>query len=799
MSLWLGSWGCQAPFRPGQKLIRSIWTDGKQFEIVLAPQAQQLSDVEYPLTLTVGTMHVDASLPKQGDRGSHSLTVQSEHFETLLKIPHQASEAGIVLRDKRGTVLDRVALVYFPPEAILLRDQKSVRLGQKKAWEEQQKYVPFRRTKTTISRLRAVYSDAAFSNLAKVSGQQGLSVQEVKVLVDLHRDALPHFINSKQFDLHYAWVRELIEKKRRLNRCDPEENKEFNQGWVEFSNQNYIKTDTRRYYLATLIRYPGMNVYSLELSPGDYIKYHQLVETYRVLQNSFHAPIQVRPVTAEQKKELFHTNADKIPLMATDAPYKGQNVQLLSPGVAFGVLTALSKTEVASHPLGLRVIALLKDVPNDINFAGGIISTHFQSALSHINVLSRNRGTPHLVLKNALTQEKTKKLIGKLVRLEVTDKSYTLREASQHEAQAFWDKRSSQYKPWSPTRNITHKKLVDLSQSSYQDSHIIGAKAANLAELMKVHIDQSWHGFCRAFSKEGTVRTPDKPFGIPFYWYAEHIQRAGYTEKIKQWHKEDVFLKDSAYRAKKLEALRKAILETQVNPELMKLLQIELPKRYGDRKVRFRSSTNVEDLPNFNGAGLYTSKSGRLGDPKKNVEHALRTVWASLWVERAWNERQFYKIDHTQAAMGILVHPSFPDESANGVAISTNIFDSSNSSDTYIVVQKGEVSIVNPTGNTTPDQFLIRWYENPELLFTSYSNINHGQPVLSKQESVRLGCYMQAIHSHFQPHFSQPKKPFAMDVEFKIDGPQRQLYIKQARPYVFGEHQKPEIECKERP
>jgi hypothetical protein len=57
---------------------------------------------------------------------------------------------------------------------------------------------------------------------------------------------------------------------------------------------------------------------------------------------------------------------------------------------------------------------------------------------------------------------------------------------------------------------------------------------------------------------------------------------------------------------------------------------------------------------------------------------------------------------------------------------------------------------------------------------------------------------MQAIHSHFKSIFGEQGKPFAMDVEFKIDGNPRKLYIKQARPYIFGESGLGNAACKEK-
>ena len=76
--------------------------------------------------------------------------------------------------------------------------------------------------------------------------------------------------------------------------------------------------------------------------------------------------------------------------------------------------------------------------------------------------------------------------------------------------------------------------------------------------------------------------------------------------------------------------------------------------------MRYRSSTNNEDLPGFNGAGLYDSKTQ---DPEETeedgIDKSLKGVFASLWTFRAFTEREFHRIDHSVAAMGVLVHPNY--------------------------------------------------------------------------------------------------------------------------------------------
>ena len=63
-----------------------------------------------------------------------------------------------------------------------------------------------------------------------------------------------------------------------------------------------------------------------------------------------------------------------------------------------------------------------------------------------------------------------------------------------------------------------------------------------------------------------------------------------------------------------------------------------------DRGLAVRSSTNAEDLSGFSGAGIYASFLNVRG--AEALSHAIRDVWASVWNQRAYEERSFYGSDH---------------------------------------------------------------------------------------------------------------------------------------------------------
>ena len=69
---------------------------------------------------------------------------------------------------------------------------------------------------------------------------------------------------------------------------------------------------------------------------------------------------------------------------------------------------------------------------------------------------------------------------------------------------------------------------------------------------------------------------------------------------------------------------------------------------------------------------------------------------------------------------------------------------------------------------------------------------------MSLDEVRNASCYLNAIHQHFRRLLDpdQENAWFAVDIELKLLGPERQLLIKQARPYSFGQVEIP-ADCRE--
>ena len=68
-----------------------------------------------------------------------------------------------------------------------------------------------------------------------------------------------------------------------------------------------------------------------------------------------------------------------------------------------------------------------------------------------------------------------------------------------------------------------------------------------------------------------------------------------------------------------------------------------------------------------------------------------------------------------------------------------------------------------------------------ELL--SGSDLSSGERLLTDDEALALSATLEQLHEHFTPTFDDTSGANALDVEFLIAGPQRDLIIVQARPF----------------
>ncbi len=585
-------------------------------------------------------------------------------------------------------------------------------------------------------------------------------VASVKIIYNTD-DELMYYMNTKRYEYHFTFAQAQLG---------------FNQGNNVFNHTQYRENDDRYLYPANLNYYKSLDKYVLYLVSANEMSCENIKLLFdKILETSY----------LEDKLFLFANRPEfnfcDVPKITPEELYEGQNYQALNLAENYGYLNKVELADLNDTYLGRHDIILLNGIPNDVAVVAGIITTEFQTPLSHINVLSHNRNTPNMALRDGWENKLLDSLLGQLVYFRVQSDSFELRAATLEEATAFWANNEPQEIIELP-KNTTVQGLVDLQLADYTYLDIIGGKAANFAEILNVSFDGN------------PIPTPESSFAIPFYYYDQHLKDAGLDIYIEQMLREEDFINNPAIRKARLENLQNRIKDHPLNPDLINLVKNKIKNFEEFSSFRFRSSTNAEDLESFSGAGLYSSYSAKKNDVNKTIEKAIKKVWASLWNWRAFEERSYYKIVHTSCAMGILVHRSFPDEDANGVLITKNLY---NSNPGFIInVQYKEYSIVFPEPGILHDQImLLTWSIVPGQDFMAeyltFSNIPelNGETVMTNDELMELGAYCTAIKKHFYqnvPHQCNcPEQDFGLDIEFKVDSQvsDRKIYIKQARFY----------------
>jgi hypothetical protein len=512
----------------------------------------------------------------------------------------------------------------------------------------------------------------------------------------------------------------------------------------------------------------------MEFWPSDQVGYRFVQMAYDLISRSlpwinnrlaYHAASEPQRLLQRQEAaEYTAAGGLKLHTVSTEQLFGQVRYKLLNPGVSYGRLILQDGSQHASA----RDIVIFRTLPNDISHLAGIITEVPQTPLSHVNLKAKQNNTPNIYLKAAAAERSVQELLGKWVRFEARGDGYSLTEVTQAEAEAYLDSirpRTAQI----PVRDLTQTTIRQLSQLGFSNARAYGAKTANLAELRKI-----------SFSASTTIPNGS---GIPFYFYDQFMRHNGFYGTVSAMMQDPNFLESAEGKDQMLETLRFQIrhgampttLATQITN-----LQNSFP---AGTKLRCRSSTNNEDLVGYSGAGLYDSYTHH--PEEGNLAKSIRQVWAGLWTLRAFEEREFYRVDHLTTAMGVLVHPNYDDERINGVGVTKNLVDP-NWSGYYVNAQLGENLVTNPSPGDTPEEFLIAQLLGPTtwtIQYTSFSNlVPEGTQLLTRTQAENLANQMTRIHNHFSPLYGYPAG-FAMELEWKISAT-GSLVIKQARPWV---------------
>ncbi|MBI4818555.1 MAG: hypothetical protein HY791_19970 [Deltaproteobacteria bacterium] len=495
-----------------------------------------------------------------------------------------------------------------------------------------------------------------------------------------------------------------------------------------------------------------------------------------------------------------------------------------SRGESYGTLRVVPR----GQPLvdyGPRDIVVVESAPNDISIVAGLLSALPQNALGHVNLRLREKGTPNARVASVYEAEWITTLTDHLVHLVVTSDDFVLEPATLEDARRFWDTHRPSVPP--PVADLTVTALADFRSLGHVDKTAYGVKSANLAELRKI------------------LAPPqvNDGFAIPFSVYRDFAESATVGPELESMLADPRLSTDAAWKRAALDALRKRLRRAPFPNELLISVDTRAMATFGPNvritKLRFRSSTNVEDLDVFTGAGLYDSRSGCLADDfdadavgpslclteesrldmelqlatrraeytahperswlpaiiadlesdlteEKPVADAIRKVFASLYSDRAFDEREYYGIDHRRAFMGIAVNPAFQVERASAVVV-TELSPDSGLPLYRVNSQAGDVSVVRPEDPSAVSElytFRRNGGEARDFQFQTYSSLLEPMtPIWPEAARLEMARLLFQIQDHFGQNVYTALDPLRLDLELKYTA-SGDIVFKQARPYV---------------
>ncbi|QOG01827.1 PEP/pyruvate-binding domain-containing protein [Flavobacterium sp. MDT1-60] len=578
------------------------------------------------------------------------------------------------------------------------------------------------------------------------------NIESVKIVYDLKSKKMYYF-NSTLISHHYDFATNYLSYAKEVD---------------IFNKENYSDTEKNRtYLLGNLNHIKGTEKWIFELAASDRMPIPLIENFYNlILKSSFIGASLKFYLNNPEKMEWFQQNKFKIPCVKSDYIFNDIIYQEVVSGSTVGILKQYKIEDLEKVQPSPGEIIILDGTPDILPDVRGIIVNELQTPLSHLVLLGKNRKIPIMAYTTVFKDNNITRLISKKVELKIEIDTFYIKETNKKITQ----KTVSKKKQLVVDNSITD--LVDLNTIPKKGVNFIGSKAQNMAYLI-------------AIAKEISFKTPEDAHAIPFYYYTQHIQKKSISllinELLVNQHKDS-----TVWISHQLKKIRDAIKKEPINPELITKLN-QTFKNAAFKNFRFRSSTNAEDLDDFNGAGLYDSKTGILSDSIKTFEKAIKQVWASVWNEGSYIERELFGIDQQSIAMGVLVHRSFPDEIANGVIITQNIF-RKNFPGITVNIQKGENSVVKPEKGEICEQFTAYYLpsqskdEEFNVDYTSNSNLNNNEPLLSRKEMIRLNSVSQKIETQMNRYWRKNRLN-PVDIEFKIVGENRDLYIKQVRPF----------------
>lgn len=525
--------------------------------------------------------------------------------------------------------------------------------------------------------------------------------------------------------------------------------------------------EDRRFIVGTIAWQKTVDKWTWELWEGDLATAGHIKTANEIINKTFFQPVNYKPNSTRQDGVSANLGINRV---TQDEINKNQEYLALNVGKTVGRIHIIEKLDDTVE-IGVNEILVLKELPESIPPVRGIIVAKPSSPLSHINILAKGWDIPNVYIKDA--DKLYKEYHGRWVSLDASLTNYSVKPASQEELTGReWDTPLDRDAP----SNLEVIKVAGLKEMRAKDSIIYGAKAANLGEMLN--------------KKVPNISVPDG-FSVPFYWYNKFMEDNGFDKLLEEYIWDDNFVHNPRYRREKLEGFRKMIQNGKFDESLKTEIIEKWRTQLGGKAVFVRSSSNAEDLPNFSGAGLYSSV-GNVIEEEKLIE-AVKTVWASLWNFNAYDERVRNFVDQESVFMSVLIQVGI-DMDRGGVMITKDPFDKQSKNAIYISATCGHNSTIVRNKNI-PEQILFNSRskravvltlsdQTEALRFDEKGDLKEVPDNCANPKTKRVLSDLQVrnlatVATTIKQIFGNKKE---QDIEWGIlNG---KIYIVQARPYI---------------
>ncbi|HEY5673535.1 MAG TPA: PEP/pyruvate-binding domain-containing protein, partial [Malonomonas sp.] len=365
-------------------------------------------------------------------------------------------------------------------------------------------------------------------------------------------------------------------------------------------------------------------------------------------------------------------------------------LQPLNPGLARGRLELVS--DPLQHKFKPDGIYLLPETVAELPPVAGILTRGAGNTLSHVQLLARNLGIPNLAISEQLLPELARHA-GKIIVVAVSPGGVVQIEADSVDWQKRFDQQQSRtdvlIDPDLAKLDLQQQQILSLSEISASDSgRIAGPKGANLGELKQIYAQLVPDALVIPFGRfHQLLANSTAPDGQSlFRWMQSNYRRLEQLPASEEKQRQT---------AEFLHRLQQQIISAPLPDDFLTELQAKLARQFGPDGsfgVFVRSDTNVEDLPNFTGAGLNRTVPHVVGF--RQIVAAIREVWASPFNQRAYGWRQAHMRAPEHVYASVLLMLSVPAEKS-GVMATSDLLGGDGSRIIHVATNEGVGGAVN--------------------------------------------------------------------------------------------------------